>query len=202
MHPAPERMFCAHELTYAYWCPQGAYGDVTCSYRRDSRGHDASAWNGVDYLQALYADGLRGHFDAVGWHPYNYWNHATAVQMLAYHRCSAWTQLASTRVSVRSLMAGHADGRKRIWITRDRRAHLRSRCYLRLRHARPAGPARRQRGAAMAPAELGRRLLLVRHPRRPRSIPRRGAALRHRVMARLSQARLRSSLPHRAADRT
>jgi polysaccharide biosynthesis protein PslG len=117
MHPAPERMFCAHELTYAYWCPQGAYGDVTCSYRRDSRGHDASAWNGVDYLQALYADGLRGHFDAVGWHPYNYWNHATAVQMLAYHRCSAWTQLASTRVSVRSLMAGHADGRKRIWIT-------------------------------------------------------------------------------------
>jgi len=97
--------------------PQGAYGDVTCSHRRGSTGHDASAWNGVDYLQALYADGLRGHFDAVGWHPYNYWNHATAVQMLAYHRCSAWTQLASTRVSVRSLMAAHADGRKRIWIT-------------------------------------------------------------------------------------
>jgi polysaccharide biosynthesis protein PslG len=96
--------------------PGGAYDDVTCSGSGGS-GHNAQAWNGLNYLQALYADGIRGHFDAVGWHPYNYWKGATAAQMLAYDRCSAWSQMASTPVSVRSLMSAHGDAAKRIWIT-------------------------------------------------------------------------------------
>ncbi len=96
--------------------PAGAYDDVTCT-GHDSSGHDASAWNGVSYLQALYADGIHGHFDAVGWHAYHYWSGATAAQMLAYNRCSAWSQMASTPVSVRSLMKAHGDAAKRVWIT-------------------------------------------------------------------------------------
>jgi polysaccharide biosynthesis protein PslG len=94
----------------------GAYDDVNCS-GHPGTGHDDASWNGINYLQALYAAGIRGYFDAVGWHPYNYWRGATATEMLAYSRCSAWSQMASTPVSVRSLMDSHGDASKRIWIT-------------------------------------------------------------------------------------
>lgn len=97
--------------------PAGAYNDVTCSYKKGSTGHDAAAWNGLNYLQALYADGARGYFNAIAWHPYNYWNGATAAQMLRYGRCSAWTQLDGTPTSVRSLMTGHGNAGLRVWIT-------------------------------------------------------------------------------------
>jgi polysaccharide biosynthesis protein PslG len=96
--------------------PAGAYDDVTCSGHKGT-GHDSSQWNGVNYLQALYADGIHGYFDAVAWHPYNFWTGATAAEMLAPNPCSAWTQMARTPVSARSLMVAHGDARKRIWIT-------------------------------------------------------------------------------------
>jgi len=96
--------------------PGGAYDDVTCSGHTGT-GHDAAAWNGVNYLQALYADGIHGHFDAIAWHPYNFWKGATAAQMLTYNPCSAWSQMASTPVSARSLMVAHGDAAKSIWIT-------------------------------------------------------------------------------------
>jgi WD40 repeat protein len=96
--------------------PSGAYDDVTCGGHTGT-GHDAAAWNAVNYLQALYADGIHGHFSAIAWHPYNYWKSATAAQMLAYNRCSAWSQLTSTPVSARSLMVAHGDKAKSIWIT-------------------------------------------------------------------------------------
>lgn len=94
--------------------PAGGYNQVICNR---SGGHDGDAWNGVNYLQALYADGIHGHFDAIGWHPYNFWKGATTARMLAYNSCSAWSQMARTPVSARSLMVGHGDGAKRIWIT-------------------------------------------------------------------------------------
>jgi hypothetical protein len=94
----------------------GGYNDVACS-GHDGPGHDSTAWNGVNYLQALYAAGVHGYFDAVAWHPYNYWRGATAADMLAFHLCSAWSQMASTPVSVRSLMESYGDAGKRIWVT-------------------------------------------------------------------------------------
>lgn len=94
----------------------GGYNDVTCS-GHDGPGHDNTAWNGLNYLQALYAAGIHGYFDAVAWHPYNYWRGATAAGMLAYNPCSAWSQMASTPVSVRSLMDSYGDAAKRIWVT-------------------------------------------------------------------------------------
>jgi polysaccharide biosynthesis protein PslG len=96
--------------------PSGAYDDVTCS-SRTGQGHNATNWNGLNYLQVLYADGIHGYFDAVGWHPYNFWNGATAAQMLAYNSCSAWSQMSATPVSVRSLMIANGDADKRVWIT-------------------------------------------------------------------------------------
>ena len=95
--------------------PAGSYDDINCG--GSGSGHADGRWNGLKYLQALYADGIQGHFDAIGWHPYNYWKDATAAQMLAYNLCSAWSQMDSTPVSVRSLMITHGDGAKRIWIT-------------------------------------------------------------------------------------
>jgi hypothetical protein len=53
----------------------------------------------------------------VAWHAYNYWRGATAGDMLAYNYCSAWSQMASTPVSVRSLMDAYGDAGKRIWVT-------------------------------------------------------------------------------------
>jgi WD40 repeat protein len=96
--------------------PQGGYDDVDCTGQQGT-GHDVSAWNGLNYLQALYADGIQGNFDAVGWHSYNYGSGQTAANMLAYTRCSAWSQMAATPVSVRSLMTANGDAAKQIWIT-------------------------------------------------------------------------------------
>jgi polysaccharide biosynthesis protein PslG len=96
--------------------PVGGYDDVHCQQKHGS-GHDAKAWNPVNYLQALYADGAGGSFDAVGWHPYNFQSDKTATWMLGYHRCSAWTQMASTPVSARSLMTANGDSGKTIWAT-------------------------------------------------------------------------------------
>jgi hypothetical protein len=96
--------------------PVGGYDDVHCTGKHGS-GHDAKAWNPVNYLQALYADGVGGSFDALGWHPYNFWNRASAAQMLTYNFCSAWSQMAQTPVSAGSLMTANGDGQKPIWAT-------------------------------------------------------------------------------------
>jgi polysaccharide biosynthesis protein PslG len=115
-YPRIKRADAAMTVVLGGLAPQGGYDDLNCTGRKGT-GHDAGGWNGLNYLQALYADGIHGHFDAVGWHAYNYWTGATAAQMLAYDSCSAWSQMAATPVSVRSLMTAHADAAKRIWIT-------------------------------------------------------------------------------------
>ena len=96
--------------------PAGGYDDVHCTGKHGS-GHDAKAWNPVNYLQALYAEGAGGAFDALGWHPYNFWNRASAAQMLAFNLCSAWSQMAQTPASARSFMTANGDGQKPIWAT-------------------------------------------------------------------------------------
>jgi hypothetical protein len=95
---------------------EGGYDDVSCSGRKGA-GYNRAVWNGLNYLQALYANGIHGYFDAMAWHVYNYWGGASATEMLAYNRCSAWSQMASTPVSARSLMDSHGDAGKRLWIT-------------------------------------------------------------------------------------
>lgn len=96
--------------------PAGGYNDVTCNGSTHN-GHNSTAWNGINYLQALYRNGLHGHFNAAAWHPYNYWRGATATQMLRYNICSGWSQMTATPVSVRSVMTAHGDGAKLLWAT-------------------------------------------------------------------------------------
>jgi polysaccharide biosynthesis protein PslG len=80
--------------------PYGAYGQ-----------EDPEHVNPLRFLQLMYANGARGSFDALGWHPSNY------PHGLAFARWSAWSQLLQTSPSARSIMSTHGDGRKRIWAT-------------------------------------------------------------------------------------
>ena len=94
----------------------GAYNDSQCAGVFDG-GVSSSSSNPLNYLQAIYANGGAGSFDAVGWHPYNFTNVPTATQQLLYSPCSAWSQMFFTTPSAFSIMAAHGDTAKKIWAT-------------------------------------------------------------------------------------
>lgn len=96
--------------------PAGGYNDIDCNGTAD-RGSNARSMNPLTFLQAMYAAGARGTFDALGWHPYNYAAGTTASKLLEFDRCSAWSQMGDTSPSARSIMTANGDGGKKIWIT-------------------------------------------------------------------------------------
>jgi hypothetical protein len=66
----------------------------------------------ITFLQDMYADGAKGSFDALGYHPYSYPAlPATVAQW------SGWSQMSQTSPSIRSVMTSHGDAAKQIWIT-------------------------------------------------------------------------------------
>jgi hypothetical protein len=66
----------------------------------------------VTFLQDMYADGAKGHFDAVGYHPYSY-----PALPDTYKSWSGWSQMDQTSHSIRSVMTSHGDASKPVWIT-------------------------------------------------------------------------------------
>ena len=60
----------------------------------------------------MYADGAEGNFDALGYHPYSF-----PALPQTYEPWSAWSQMAQTHPSIRSVMASNGDSGKPIWIT-------------------------------------------------------------------------------------
>jgi hypothetical protein len=64
------------------------------------------------YLQQIYAAGGRPYFDAVGYHPYSF-----PVPSSYNADWSAWTKMAVTPLSIRSIMLANGDGGKHIWAT-------------------------------------------------------------------------------------
>jgi polysaccharide biosynthesis protein PslG len=80
--------------------PYGAVGEV-----------HSDGMNPVTFLQKMYDAGAAGHFDAVGWHPYEW---GVGVK---FHPMSAWSQLTETGINVRSVMVAHGDGAKQVWGT-------------------------------------------------------------------------------------
>jgi polysaccharide biosynthesis protein PslG len=66
----------------------------------------------VDFLKAMYTYGAKGSFDAVGYHPYSYPELPDTFQPR-----SAWSQMAQTSPSVRSLMNSYGDSGMPIWLT-------------------------------------------------------------------------------------
>lgn len=95
---------------------QGAYNDAGCTGASDG-GVSAAAINPVNFLKTMYAAGAHGYVDGISVHPYRFWNGATAAQMLAYDRCSAWSQISQTPVSIRSVMTAAGDASRKVWIT-------------------------------------------------------------------------------------
>jgi hypothetical protein len=73
---------------------------------------DGKDMSPVNFLEAMYSDGAKGHFDAVGDHAYSY-----PALPNTYESWSGWSQMNRTKPSVRSIMEAHGDGVKRIWIT-------------------------------------------------------------------------------------
>ena len=71
---------------------------------------DGTRIDEVDFIQAVYANGGGGHFDAWSHHPYT-------VDPSWFHPNNAWTQMAGTSPSIRSVMAANGDGSKRLWGT-------------------------------------------------------------------------------------
>lgn len=111
--PDPERYARMLELAYpaikaadpsafvvsAGLSPYGARGDSS-----------ATAMNPLTFLERMYAAGANGSFDALGWHPYNFTG-------IFFHPASAWSQVAETKPSARSIMVANGDGDKQIWGT-------------------------------------------------------------------------------------
>lgn len=99
----------------------GAYHDAYCVGFGGGVRMDGSI-NQLEYLEAMYANGAAGAFDALGVHPYNLWAWSAvggwnAAAMLQFDRCSAWSQMNETTPSVRSLMSANGDSAKTIWAT-------------------------------------------------------------------------------------
>ncbi len=76
-----------------------------------------NGYSPVDFLKGIYASGGKGYFDALTHHPYC-WGGGDAFNCpKAYAEWSAWTQMAETNPSLRSLMVSNGDGNKKIWLT-------------------------------------------------------------------------------------
>ena len=73
---------------------------------------DGSNYSPIDFLKSMYAHGAKGSFDALGYHPYSF-----PALPDTYQPWSAWSQMALTSTSIRSVMVSYGDSAKSIWIT-------------------------------------------------------------------------------------
>jgi polysaccharide biosynthesis protein PslG len=74
--------------------------------------NDGTNYSPISFLEAMYAHGAKGSFDALGYHPYSF-----PALPDTYKSWSAWSQMALTKPSIRSIMAQNGDFDKPIWIT-------------------------------------------------------------------------------------
>jgi len=112
-HPAPDPAFYARMLKAADIAIKAADPQMVVI----SGGLAPEADNGTDFSALTFArdmlnDGANGYFDAFGIHPYSY--PALPDQ---YEPWSAWSQLAQTTPSLRSVLAANGDRKVPIWIT-------------------------------------------------------------------------------------
>ncbi len=74
--------------------------------------NSSTSYAPLTFLADMYADGARGSFDGVGFHPYSY-----PIDPDTFNPGSAWSQMSQTSPSIRSIMAANGDSVKKIWIT-------------------------------------------------------------------------------------
>jgi hypothetical protein len=117
-----------------FWKPSPsppAYAALLRAAEQEIKQHDEGAWvvtgglmpaetgggsvAPVDFLAAIYRNGAKGSFDAVGMHPYCWAGSFDCPDR--YASWSAWSQMAATRGNLRALLAANGDGSKLIWGT-------------------------------------------------------------------------------------
>ena len=69
----------------------------------------------TSFLRSLYGNKAGDSFDALGYHPYCYYNNFRCPT--EYAEWSAWSQMNDTPVSMRSIMKANGDTAKKIWAT-------------------------------------------------------------------------------------
>jgi hypothetical protein len=74
--------------------------------------NDGTDINQVTFLQDMYADGAKGSFDAVGYHPYSY-----PALPDTYEIWSGWSQMSQTPTSIQSVMAANGNASVPLWLT-------------------------------------------------------------------------------------
>jgi polysaccharide biosynthesis protein PslG len=74
--------------------------------------NDGTNINAITFLKSMYADGAKGSFDAVAYHPYSY-----PALPSSYQSWSGWSQMSQTNPSIRSVMISNGDAAKQVWIT-------------------------------------------------------------------------------------
>ena len=78
--------------------------------------------NDQRFLEKLYANGIKGYFDALSYHPYgDFHSGASASRYYDYAGAAddwvGWNKLSQTPNSIRSIMIANGDGDKKIWAT-------------------------------------------------------------------------------------
>jgi polysaccharide biosynthesis protein PslG len=74
--------------------------------------NDGTNINAITFLKDMYADGAKGSFDALAYHPYSY-----PALPNSYQSWSGWSQMSQTNPSIRSVMTSNGDAAKQVWIT-------------------------------------------------------------------------------------
>lgn len=111
--PAPNPAAYTADLKAAYAAIKAvAPSSVVLSGGLAPEANSSNSYDIVTFFQDMYADGAQGSFDGVGDHPYTY-PYTPATVTIG----SAWTEMAQTSTSLRSLMVAHGDSAKKIWIT-------------------------------------------------------------------------------------
>jgi polysaccharide biosynthesis protein PslG len=74
--------------------------------------NSSTSYSQLTFLEDMYADGAKGSFDGVGYHPYSY-----PADPDTFIAGSGWSQMSQTSPSIRSIMAANGDSAKKVWIT-------------------------------------------------------------------------------------
>jgi hypothetical protein len=66
----------------------------------------------ITFLSDMYADGAKGSFNAIGYHPYSY-----PAMPNTYEPWSGWSQMAETPTSIESVLAANGAASTPLWLT-------------------------------------------------------------------------------------
>jgi hypothetical protein len=111
--PKPDPVSYTADLEAAYAAIKAVDSSVTVLSGGLAPGvDDGTNYDPRTFLEDMYADGAKGSFDGLGYHPYSYPDAPGVVESW-----SGWSMMSETSPSIRSIMTENGDFAKKIWIT-------------------------------------------------------------------------------------